>query len=265
MKSEMKEEFARRLAMGCVFVSKKECLDLPDELPPVHRIVELPKDAMRYYREMERERVLMLEDKTITAQTKLASLMKLRQITSGFVIDTDDDASVEPLHYAKAQELAEIVTELGDNNAIIWVNFKREVLDIGTLLSQMGKTYVTAYSGTRNVDESIKAFKDNTAQFIIANPKTLKYGVTFTGDSMKRNCTTAIYYSLSYSFEDYYQSKDRIYRKGQRDGCTYIFLVAEKTIDEDIYDAVIQKGNNALIMENMIRRSQGEKLKKSRS
>jgi hypothetical protein len=127
------------------------------------------------------------------------------------------------------------------------------------MLSSIGKTYVTAYCGTKNVDDSIAAFKDNTAQFIIANPKTLKYGVTFTGPSMKKNCTYAIYYSLSHSFEDFYQSKDRIRRKGQNKGCTYIFLVVEDTIDMDIYDAVVRKGNNALVMENMIRRSQSAK------
>ena len=259
MKESMKEEFSRRLAMGCVFISKAECLDLPDELPPVHRVIELPPKAMKYYKDMERERVLMLENKDITVQTKLASLMKLRQITSGFVIDTDMGSEISHLHNAKLDELAAIVDELGSNKAIIWVNFKQEVHDICALLDKLGKTYVTAYSETKNVDESIESFKKDTAQFIIAHPKTLKYGVTFTGSSMVRNCTYAIYYSMSYSFEDFYQSHDRIYRKGQTQGCTYIFLVAEGTIDEDIYDAVVQKGDNALIMENMIRRNHKER------
>lgn len=254
-RESMVADFSRRLAMACVFVSKKECLDLPDELPPVHRVIELPKEVMRYYKAMERERVVMLEDKTISVQTKLAGLMKLRQITSGFLIDTDNESEVSSIHGEKIKELRAVVEELGDNKAIIWVNFKQEVADIEKLLTSMGKTFVTAYSGTKNTDESIAAFKTDTAQFIVAHPKTLKYGVTFTGPSMTRNCTYAIYYSMSYSFEDFYQSRDRIYRKGQNEGCTYIFLVAENTIDEDIYEAIVRKGDNALIMENMIRRS----------
>ena len=261
MRENMREEFSRRLAMACVFISKKECLDLPDEFPPVHRIIELPRDAAKYYREMERERVVMLQDKTITVQTKLASLMKLRQITSGFLIDTDDNSATSKVHSEKTKELWAVLEELGDNKAIIWVNFKQEVHDIEELLKSHGKTYVTAYSGTRDVDASIKAFKDDTAQYIIAHPKTLKYGVTFTGESMKKNCTYAIYYSMSYSYEDFYQSKDRINRKGQTHGVTYIFLVAENTVDEDIYDAIVKKGDNALIMENMIRRSHSENVK----
>ena len=203
----------------------------------------------------------MLQDKTITVQTKLASLMKLRQITSGFLIDTDDNSATSKVHSEKTKELWAVLEELGDNKAIIWVNFKQEVHDIEELLKSKGKSYVTAYSGTRDVDASIRAFKDDTAQYIIAHPKTLKYGVTFTGESMKKNCTYAIYYSMSYSYEDFYQSKDRINRKGQTQGVTYIFLVAENTVDEDIYDAIVKKGNNALIMENMIRRSHSENVK----
>ena len=256
MKEAMRSEFTRRLAMGCLFLSKKECLDLPDELPPVYRMIELPKDAMKYYKQMEREQILLLEDRSILAQTKLTALMKLRQITSGFVIDTDNDSEVSHLHTAKVDELRAVVEELGDNPAIIWINFKREVADIAGLLDAMGRTYVTAFSGTRSVDDSIQSFKKNEAQFIIAHPKTLKYGVTFTGDSMTRNCTYAIYYSMSYSFEDFYQSRDRIYRKGQNQGCTYIFLVAEDTVDEDIYAVIERKGTSAMVVENMIRRCQ---------
>ena len=66
------------------------------------------------------------------------------------------------------------------------------------------------------------------------------------------NCSYAIYYSLSYSFEEYYQSHDRIYRKGQTNSCTYIFLNSKDTIDEIMYDVVMKKRSaietNELIM-----------------
>lgn len=254
MRDSMRDEFARRLAKGCIFVSKKDCLDLPDELPPVARMVELGAEARKYYKTMEREQILLIEDTSVAARTKLAALMKLRQITSGFIIDTEEDGEVVALHSDKLAELKTVIEELGDNKAIIWVNFKREVHDIAAMLAKMKKSYVTAYSETTDTDLSIADFKSNAAQFIIAHPKTLKYGVTFTGESMAVNCTFAIYYSMSYSYEDYYQSHDRIYRKGQNEGCTYIFLIAENTIDEDIYEAIIKKGSDAAVMENMIRR-----------
>lgn len=255
---EMKEHadapFSELLAKGCIFVSKQDCLDLPKDMPPIIRTVELSPEARKIYKQMERERLVVLEDRCVPAQTKLVEIMKLRQLASGFIIDTDDDSKVVQVHSDKLRELESVITELGDNKAVIWINFKSEVAAISGMFDKMKKTYVTAYSGTKSVDDSIEAFKADTAQFIIAHPKTLKYGVTFTGPSMKKNCTYAIYYSMSHSFEDYYQSHDRIYRKGQTEACTFILLMAEHTIDEDILLIVDGKATQATTMENMIRR-----------
>jgi SNF2 family DNA or RNA helicase len=41
----------------------------------------------------------------------------------------------------------------------------------------------------------------------------------------------AVYFSLSYSLEEYSQSQDRIHRIGQKDKCTYIHLAMDNTID----------------------------------
>ena len=216
------------------------------------REVELSTSTMKHYKDMEREQLVCLKDRDIPAPNKLASLMKLRQISSGFIIDTEEQITTS-LDKAKINELEKVLEELGDEKAIIWINFKEEVRAIEEMLKDKGYTYVTAYQGTKDVDDSINKFKSNEAQFIIAHPKTLKYGVTFTGNSMKKNCTYAIYYSLSYSFEDYYQSHDRIYRKGQTEPCTFIFLLSKDTIDNNLYWCLQNKGTSAQLIENMVK------------
>lgn len=251
MKPDRKELFTKLLDLCSIFVSKTDCLDLPPKTYLI-REVELSADTMKSYKEMELEQLVCLNDADIPAPNKLASLMKLRQISSGFIIDTENESTIS-LDKAKVNELAEVLEELGDEKAIIWINFKEEVRAIEEMMKEKGYTYVTAYQGTANVDDSIEAFKNNTAQFIIAHPKTLKYGVTFTGSSMVKNCTYAIYYSLSYSFEDYYQSHDRIYRKGQTEPCTFIFLLSKDTIDYILYYCLKNKGNSAKLIEDMVR------------
>lgn len=249
LKSDKKELFTKLLDLCSIFVSKTDCLDLPPKTYLI-REVELDKETMKHYKSMELQQLVCLKDADIPAPNKLASLMKLRQISSGFIIDTEN-ATTTRLDKAKIQELATVLEELGDEKAIIWINFKEEVKAIEELMQAKGYTYVTAYQGTKNVDDSIEAFKNNTAQFIIAHPKTLKYGVTFTGNSMVKNCTYAIYYSLSYSFEDYYQSHDRIYRKGQTEPCTFIFLLGKDTIDYNLYRCINNKGTSAQLIEDM--------------
>lgn len=250
LRGDMKPLFTRLLDLCSIFVSKQDCLDLPD-MVSIIRSVDLAPATMKLYKEMEKEQVVLIQNRDITAMNKLTSLMKLRQITSGFIIDTEKKTTVTLGDRSKLNELANIIEELGDKKAIIWINFKEEVRCIEELLTKKGYTYVTAYQGTENVDDSINKFKSNEAQFIIAHPKTLKYGVTFTGPSMKVNCTYAIYYSLSYSYEDFYQSRDRIYRKGQTEKCTCIFLLADKTIDTTIYKVLQNKGSNAELLENL--------------
>lgn len=246
-----KHLFTKLLDLCSIFVSKEDCLDLPDKTYLI-REVELDKDTQKIYKDMEEAQIVILNDRSIPAPTKLASIMKLRQITSGFVIDTEDKVT-ERFDNSKINELAKVLEELGDKKAIIWINFKEEVKAIEELMNREGYTYVTAYQGTADVDKSIEDFKSNKAQFIIAHPKTLKYGVTFTGKSMAVNCTYAIYYSLSYSYEDYYQSHDRIYRKGQTEPCTFIFLLVPDSIDTVMYNCLQQKGDNASLLEGMIK------------
>lgn len=237
-------DFVERLATRSIFVSKDDCLDLPDKTYLI-KDVELPPKVMKYYKEMLRERILELQDSKVIAANQLASIMKMRQITSGFVIG---DEATTPLHSAKLDELFETLEEIGrDKQVIIWCNFKHEIRTIEEALQAKGHTVVTAYSETKNVDKSITDFKKRKAQYIIAHPQTLKYGVTFT------NCTYAIYYSLSYSFDDYYQSHDRIYRKGQTKPCTFIFLLCPGTIDYDIYNIIHNKKKMTEIIEKYVK------------
>ena len=232
-----------KVSRRAYFVSKEDCLDLPEKTYLVNE-VDLPPKALRYYRSMERERVLELANKTVIAPNLLTSLMKLRQITSGFVLDDD---TAEILHTAKLAALMATLEDIGDKPVIIWCNFQKEIRMIEEALQGLGMSVVTAYGETKNVDDSIEAFKNGSAQYIVAHPATLKYGVTFT------HCTYAIYYSLSYSFENYYQSHDRIYRKGQTQPCTFIFLLCPDTIDYMIYHVLQEKGDLAKAVEDYVK------------
>jgi SNF2 family DNA or RNA helicase len=118
---------------------------------------------------------------------------------------------------------------------------------ISSLLNKMNKTFVTANGKTKNLDENIASFKAGNVDIIVANLRTLKYGVTLT------NSHYAIYYSLSFSFEDYYQSQARIHRLGQKNECTYFFILAEDTIDQNIYRSVIGKESRAKFFEGLLK------------
>ena len=157
----------------------------------------------------------------------------------------------EDVHKAKIDELLNIIQELGAEQAIIWAQFKYDIYRLSNELQNLGYSVATAYSETVDVNQSIHDFKSGKVQFLIAHPKTLQYGVTLV------NCSYAIYYSLSYSFEEYYQSHDRIYRKGQTKACTYIFLNSVNTIDEIMYEVIMNKNSITDVNESFLKHLAG--------
>lgn len=246
---ETPKEIGNRLMHQCLFIRKEDCLDLPDKTYEV-RSVELSAPVMKHYRQMEKVYMTMIDESNelVTTPGKVQAIMKLRQITGGFLID--EDSKVHHLHDEKLYALEETLEELGDHRAIIWVQFKHEVRAIMEMIqrTQPDVPVSTAYSGTKDIDQSISDFKHGRTKYMIAHPKSLMYGATFVQD-----CSYALYYSLSYDYEEYYQSHDRIYRNGQTKKCTFLFFVAEGTIDEVIRETVLStKQARSVAIEDII-------------
>jgi SNF2 family DNA or RNA helicase len=188
---------------------------------------------------------IVAEGKKVKANSNLASIMKLRQIANGFILD--ENHIPYQIHDKKISRLEEILEEIGSNQVVIWHNFDYELELITKLLNKMGKKFVTANGNTKNLDENIKSFKDNKVDVIVANLKTLKYGVTLV------NSHYAVYYSVSYSYEDYYQSQARNHRYGQEHECTYFFILSEDTIDINIYNTLIGKESRNNLFESLLK------------
>lgn len=267
LKSYLQNELFEKIAKSSIIVSKTECIDLPDTSHVIRKF-ELPEKIMQKYNQMCNNLIAVFEqmdkesegkkvNKVFESNNRLSSMMKLREITSGFIKDSSGISS--HIDASKENALLELVDEIGNNQIIIWCQFKYEIEHLADILIKSGKRVVTAFSGTINLDMSIERFKNGYADILIAHPMTLQYGVTLV------NCCFAIYYSMSYSFEQYEQSYARIYRKGQRNYCSYYFLQAEDTIDEDIYTCVMQKKRDVETCEYLLKSitEHGKQFKKS--
>lgn len=177
----------------------------------------------------------------------------------------------------KLDELFNVIDEAGDQPIMIWVQFHWEQVKIchelhkrfskiptkkircktcgnDAFYSLDGDYYcdkkhynvfnyetdgqiVTLSSLTKDKDESIRAFKDGRARFLVAHPASAAHGLTFT------NCSLQIFYSLDFSWERYEQARARIHRAGQVNRCTYVYILCRNTIDEAILGALRRKGD----------------------
>lgn len=232
---EDKEAYFNRLKTKSVFLKKEDCVDLPPKVFEV-KIFEMDKEQDKHYKNM----IKNIQD-NINEWSKFeftAKLMKLREIVSGFVINKDN--TISDFDTNKDKLLEDSLQEIGDKPVIIWCQFQHE---IDRLVEKYNGVALT--SKTNNRDDIIRKFKNNKIKRLFTHPKLLGKGLTFT------NCTYNIYYSLSFSYEEFRQSQDRIHRIGQNNKCTYIILQGKNTIDEKIYKCLQRKENavNELYLE----------------
>lgn len=222
-----KERYYARLSQNSVFLKKEDCVDLPEKVFEVRRF-DMAKNQRQYYDDIVND----IKDH-INQWSKFeftAKLMKLREVTSGFVINKDK--TISTFDNNKETLLEEVLDEIGNKPVVVWCQFQHE---IETLAEKFGGVALT--SKTKNRDDIIRQFKNNSIRLLFTHPQLIGKGLTFI------NCTYNIYYSLSFSYEEFKQSQDRIHRIGQNNKCTYIILQAKNSIEEKIYDCVQRKGN----------------------
>lgn len=224
---EDKERYNLRLSEQSIFLKKEDCVDLPDKIFQVRRF-NLSNEQRKYYDEMINDIQSHINEWSKFEFT--AKLMKLREITSGFVYPKEKGTDVIKIQSNKINALAETLNEIGDKQVIIWCQFQYEIESLAKQFDGVGLT-----SKTKNRDNTIRDFRDGKIKYLFTHPQLLGKGVTFV------NCTYNIYYSLSFSYEEFKQSQDRIHRIGQTNKCTYIILQANDTIDEKIYDCLQRK------------------------
>jgi len=221
-------------------VLKEDCLDLPPKVF-IKRHIALTADQQRIYKQMKDQALAVLNGKVTTTMTVLTQLMRLHQITCGYV--TADDGTTQQVESNRLNELMSILEDT-EGKVIIWANYQLSVGEIiQKIIKVYGKdSYVHYYGLTPQEDRQdfIRKFQnDPKCRFIIGTPQTGGYGITLT------QANTVIYYSNGYDLEKRLQSEDRAHRIGQKKTVTYIDLICEDTIDEKIVKALRDKINIA--------------------
>lgn len=237
---EAKKTIMNQISKQAFFIKKEDCIDLPERIFET-RIIEMDTTQERIYKEMKQENITAYKDHITLGANELAKIMKLRQITAGFTITTEHIPV--KISERKVKELMNVLDELDTSRqAIIWVQFHYEIEMIKRIFSVSNiKTtdYALLYGKMPQKEKelSIQKFKEGEVKYLIAHPKSGGMGLNLA------QCSYCIWFSISYSDEEFSQANDRIYRIGQINKCTYILLLAKDSIDEVIYKALQKKEN----------------------
>lgn len=240
LKKSMEAELTEKLHSISFRATKAECLDLPETTDAI-RQVELEPAALRVYRGLVKESYAELSSGEVTAPNILTRLLRLSQLTGGF-IGNDETAAVEQISAAKLSALEDILDGAAaeGKKLVIIARFIPEIRAICKLLEKRGLRYSYITGEVKNREEQVSAFQNDPAVMaFVGQIATAGLGITLTAAS------TMVFYSLDYSMSNFEQTKARIHRVGQRMPCTYLYLVARGTVDEKVLQALKDKADLA--------------------
>lgn len=225
-------------------ITKEEALDLPEQTFE-NRYITMSAKERTVYDRLRRDSYAELSDGgTITATTVLTKLLRLQQFTGGFLVE-DDTIRPQLVSRGKLDALADILQDYvveGRKKLVIFARFLPEIHEIealcGKVLKPSGMKAVAIYGDIKKEDRGavVQQFQTDAATMVfIGQIDTAGTGITLTA------ADTCVYYSVNFNYATYSQSLSRIHRIGQRNRCTYIHLVVEKTVDETILQALAKK------------------------
>ncbi|XBX04223.1 DEAD/DEAH box helicase [Enterocloster clostridioformis] len=240
LKKSMEAELMERMHSIAFRATKAECLDLP-EMTDILRQVELEPAALQIYRGLVKESYAELSGGEVTATNILTRLLRLSQLTGGF-IGNDETSAVEQVSCAKLSALEDILDGImaEGKKLVIIARFIPEIKAICRLLEKRKLKYSCIAGGVKDREAQVAAFQEEPeVMAFVGQIATAGLGITLTAAS------TMVFYSLDYSMSNFEQAKARIHRVGQRMPCTYLYLVARGTVDEKVLAALGDKADLA--------------------
>lgn len=229
------DELRDKVARYTFRLTKDQFLSLPNKEFEV-MTVELSEKSKAAYRSMKQNLMAEVDGCVVSAQVILTKMLRLQQITSGFV--KTDEGEIREIGTEKLDCLMDLLSGI-EEKVVVWCRFDHEIKRIADRLNEIGRPFHVLKGGIKPEDRQamIDEFQSdrNKKDVFISNPQAGGAGITLTA------ARYAIYFSRSFSFGDSAQSEDRIHRIGQTQDVTYIDLVADKTIDSYIIKSLHAK------------------------
>ena len=213
-------------------VSADEVLDLPEAIHETIQ-VELSPAVRRFYTRLEREMVAEVEAGTVTVANAITKLMRLAQATGGYC-RVDGTASVTAIDGTPSKRLAlqDRLEDLSQTEPVaVFCRFRSDLDDVQAAARELGREYAEV-SGER---KDLERWQRCEATILGVQMQSGGVGIDLS------RAAYAFYYSLGYSLGDYEQSLARLRRPGQTRCVRYYHLVAQGTVDEQVYAALRER------------------------
>lgn len=234
----------------CVSMSAEDYLQLPDLVEDTVPVM-LDEKALRAYQEFERSLLVEIDDEILDAGSAAVLSGKLLQMANGAVYN-EDRQPVE-VHSCKLDAFVETVEQLSGASALVFYNFQHDAARIEAAMEGKGRI-VRRLKTPEDADD----WNAGKIDLLLAHPASAAYGL-----NLQEGGSHVIWFGLNWSLELYQQANKRLHRQGQKRAVFVHHLVTQGTRDEDVLEALRQKGD---VQEHLMRslKARIEKIKKKR-
>lgn len=232
MRPGMEQSIYRDIAPITVSMRAEEYLKLP-KFNQVPHIVYMSEQEQAVYRRMEKKAVLSVisEDGTVgkvKASNAAVLTSYLSQLSNGFLYD----AAGKPvkLHSHKIDMLTQLMeeAETQGERIVVCYNFRADREAILKVCEER-KLKVADLTTT----DGVKQYHALQFDVAILHPRSAGMGL-----NLQKESRTLIWYSLPWSYEDYYQTISRIYRQGQEKPVFIHTILMNGSVDANIVKAL---------------------------
>lgn len=219
--------------------------------PHVERVyVDLPIEARKRYREMERDMLTTIGDHDIEAFAASGKIIKCMQLANGAVYTgSDEEIERDVSHWVNAHDekldaLESIVEESDGEVLLVAFHFKPDLV-------RLKKRFPKGRHIHSKKDED--DFKAGKIPLAFVHPQSIGHGI----DGFQNVCHVVVFFAHSYDLDPHDQLVERVGPMRQmqagldREVLVYLIL-ARGTIDEDIADRIIAKRHTQDITMDML-------------
>jgi len=252
LKEGAEKKIYKSISKTVLRISAEDKIKLPAIVENPMKI-ELPDDARKAYDAMEKDFIIQMYDKVVTAANAATASGKLRQLASGAIYTEEyDDEGIKKkrqkgdwieIHNEKIIAMRELIDEQEGKPILVGYEFQH---DLERLLAEFGKNSPVMGGGTsdKKAMQLERAWNRGELPFLFAHPASMGHGL-----NLQESSNAVAWFTLTWDYELYDQFIKRVRRSGNIHSRVIVhMLLANNTVDEAVLAALGYKGRvqNAL-------------------
>jgi SNF2 family DNA or RNA helicase len=209
----------------------KECADLPS-VSYEKLYVTLNPVQRRTYDALRDSLMIEIDSGMVSAALAITRMMRLQQVTGGFVTDNEGNELVLGENNPKLDAIDGILEDY-PGKIVIWARFIKELRLISEHLEEMGigvARYWGEVSNDQRRENKIRFIEDPNCRVFVGQVRAGGTGV----DGLQEVSNTMVYFSNEFGLTSRLQSESRTNRIGQTLPGVVIDIEAEDTLDRKI-------------------------------